>query len=132
MCCCGPIDTWEKSFGLFIALIFVVVAVFLGIGLGVNSTNNAIAIHTIDARGDKCAPMVGDGDGFAIGELRGNLNTKEFEWDFVYDRLDGIISMRLSGPVGGTTTQTGPVVIWLCGGDATATCNLDIPHRVTG
>lgn len=132
MCCCGPVDTWEKAFALFIGLIFVVVAVFLGVGLALGSGNTAVAVNTIDARGLKCSPDMGDPDGFAIGELKGNLNTKSFEWDMVYDRLDTIVWMRISGPVGGTTTTTGPVVIWLCGGEASQTCDLSVSRRITG
>lgn len=132
MCGCGPIDTWEKAFALYIGVVFLVTAVFLGIGVVNGSGNNAIASHTINARGDTCAPLAGDVDGFATGELRGNLNTKSFEWDFVYDKLDLIIWMRISGPVGGSTTQTGPVLMWLCGGEATETCDLSVVHRLSG
>ena len=132
MCCCGPLDTWEKAFAVFIGLVFVVVAVFLGVGLATSGGNTAIAVHSIDALGGNCAPTAGDPDGFAVGELKGNLNTKSFDWDLIYDKLDTIIWMRISGPVGGTTTRTGPVVIWLCGGEATQTCDLSVSHRVSG
>ena len=134
MCCYGPgtVDTWEKAFAWFIGFVFVVVAVFMGISLGVTSGNNAIAVHSIQATGSDCYPVAGDSDGIAIGQLVTNLNAKTFEWDFVYDNLNLIVWLRVSGPVGGTTTRTGPVVIWLCGGEATATCKLDIAHRVTG
>lgn len=130
--CCGPVDTWEKAFALFIGAIFLIMAVFLGIDSFLGTNNNAIAIHALNAKGSECAPSLGDGDGFGIGELRANLNTKSFDWDIVYDKLDLIIWLRISGPVGATTTKTGPVVIWLCGGDAADTCDLSVAHRVSG
>lgn len=125
-------DTWEKAFALFIGGVFLIVAIFLGIGLGVGTGNRALAVHTVMAEGRQCAPGLGDVDGFAIGELKGDLNAKTVEWDLVYDRMDQIIWARISGPVGGTSTRTGPVVLWLCGGDAEATCDLSVAHRLSG
>ena len=130
MCC--QVNTWEKAFALFIGFVFLVVAVFMGISLALTSNNNAVSAHTITAKGDQCYPMPGDPDGIAIGELIANLNTKTIEWDLVHDSLSQITWLRISGPVGGTTTRTGPVLIWLCGGEASDTCKLDIAHRVSG
>lgn len=118
----------EKAFATFMGLVFVYVAVFLSIDLGYGSGNVAIAVFPIDARGT----VGGDPDGFAIGELSMHRNTKEVAWNLVYDKIDTILWIRISGPVGGTSSSTGPVLLWLCGGQSTATCDLTVAHRTTG
>lgn len=117
-----------------IFIVFLVVAVFLGIGrAGYGNTNKAVALFSINAVGSEVAPTTGDPDGYAIGTLKVDRNQKLFKWDLVYDKLDGVIIwMRVSGPVGASTTKTGPVVIWLCGGDADKTCDLSKANRLKG
>ena len=129
---CASSITWEKGFGVFTAIVFVFVAVFLAIDLGYGNGNVAVAVFAVNARGKEVSPGPGDPDGFAIGNLIAHRNMKEIKWNLVYDKIDTITWMRISGPVGGTSSSTGPVLLWLCGGQATQTCDLTIPHRITG
>lgn len=131
MCC--PSDVFNRGYAIIIFAVFVVVAVFLGIRLGVGGGNVAVAVFSIDARGNAVVPGPGDSNGFVMGKLRVDRNQKLFRWKFIYDRLDGnIIWMRISGPIGTSTTETGPVVFWLCGGDASQTCDLGTANRIAG
>lgn len=132
MCC--PNDVFDRGYAVMIFIVFVVVAVFLGIGrTSYGSGSKALGLFSINARGSAVSPGPGDADAVVTGTLRIDRNQKMFQWKLVYDKVDGVIIwMRVSGPVGATTTTTGPVVIWLCGGDADKTCDLRKPNLLEG
>lgn len=123
---------YETVFALFMGTFAVAVVVLLSADMIKNSGNVAVAVFSVDARGDTVLPGASDVGGRMHGELRINLNMKRIRWDMWYSTLGDIRSLRIDGPIGTTTAFTGPTVIALCGGDAVKTCNVVSPGRVKG
>lgn len=123
-------EDWFQWFSVIIALGVVVT---LAASFIVFGDSRAVTNYSIFASNDDVpSSIVGDADGFLRGQLKMNQNQKTIIWDFVYDRLDTITTIFIIGPIGQTSTETGPVKLTLCGQPSTMACDVSIPFKVKG
>ena len=123
-------EDWFMWFSIIIAILVVVT---LGISFYMFGDAQAVTNYSIYASKDDVPTTdIADVDGFLRGQLKMNQNQKRVEWTFVYDRLDTVISIYVMGPIGQTSTETGPVKLALCGQPSSLSCDLSVAHRTSG
>lgn len=127
--CCKD-ENWFRylSAGIGIAAIVALVVSFVVFG-----DSRATTTYGVFATKDFVpSTAASDPDGFVQGQVTMNQNQKTIEWDFVYDRLASIMSIKIFGPIGETSTEMGPLTIALCGPPSTLVCDDSVPRRIKG
>jgi len=123
-------EDWFKWLSVTVALAVVatLIASFIVFGDSRAVTNYSI----FASKDDVPSNMPADADGFVRGQLYMNQNQKHVKWDLLYDRLTAITALYVMGPIGQTSSETGPIALPLCGSPSSLACDLSVPHKVTG
>lgn len=127
--CCND-ENWFKYLAALIgfAVIVVLIISFIVFGDARATTNYGV----FASKDFVPVTATSDPDGFAQGQIKMNQNQKTVEWDLVYDRLAAVISIKIYGPIGETSTEIGPLAIALCGPPSSLSCDVSVPRRVKG
>lgn len=130
-CCAGYRTTYNFDCNDFVILLAVLTLLMVGVTMIVRTINAsddaATTLFHIEAKGDDVIPGPGDPDGKLFGWLRLNRNLKTIEWDFLYDKLDPLISLQIRGPLNATSVERGALAVALCGFPSPSPCPPTIP-----
>ena len=127
--CYGP-EVWFVWFTVIVLFVVagMLIASFIIIGDSQSTTNYSIFADKVAVP----SSIQNDLTGFMRGHLKMNQNLKSIKWAFIYDKLNMVISMYVMGPIGQTSTETGPVAVTLCGPPSTLACDLSVPRKING
>lgn len=131
---CGK-HGWSSENLMKLFTVGVCFAVIVTLGISTWLIQDAIATtnFSIHATGSQVpTEFIGDPDGFLRGQLKMNQNQKTIEWDFIYDKINTIVSIGVFGPIGTTSSDWGTLALPLCGPPSTKVCDTTIPRKVTG
>lgn len=123
-------EDWFMWFSIVIAIGTMVT---LGLSFYMFGDSRASTNYSIFAdKNEVPSTKVADIDGFLRGHLKMNQNQKIVEWEFIYDKLNTVVSIYIMGPIGDISTEEGPVKLALCGNPSTSSCDLSTPHKIKG